>query len=163
MYERYGDSDSYTIQKVRIEVEIQIEGGQTMLGSFFGAPKQRVADILNDERGFLPFEASSGVLVMLKKSALLTITPLNQANRAPARREPYEILGVAKAASDEELKEAYHRVSRATHPDRLIAMGLPKEFVQLANERMALINDAYARIVKDRESRNATAPRAQVA
>jgi DnaJ like chaperone protein len=36
------------------------------------------------------------------------------------------------------------------HPDRAIARGLPQEFIDLATEKLASINDAYDRICRHR-------------
>ena len=67
--------------------------------------------------------------------------------------DPYAVLGVKRAASDEEVKAAYRRLIRENHPDMLVAKGMPQEFIQLANERMAAINAAYDQIEKLRGSR----------
>lgn len=161
------DSDSYTQPKVKIEVEIELQDGRILLGSVFGAPKQRLSDLLNDERQFVPFESSAGLVTVLRKSSILRATPVLQIAKVDAGKNPYKVLGVPETISDEALKEAYHQIGRETHPDRLFALGLPKEFVELANEKMARVNDAYRRIAQQRgwgtarESMAETAPHAE--
>jgi DnaJ like chaperone protein len=66
--------------------------------------------------------------------------------------DPYEILGVPRDISDGELKTKYRELVRAHHPDTLIAQGVPQEFVDTANEKLAVINDAYDRIEKERKA-----------
>jgi len=64
--------------------------------------------------------------------------------------DPYSVLGVPRDADDTAVKAAYRTLVQEHHPDRLIAQGLPQEFIALANERMAAINAAYTRIQKER-------------
>ncbi|MEE8445925.1 MAG: DnaJ domain-containing protein, partial [Alphaproteobacteria bacterium] len=68
----------------------------------------------------------------------------------PNEGDPYVILGVTRAASDDEIKAAYRKLIRENHPDTLVAQGLPQEFLDLANEKMATINAAYDRVEKER-------------
>jgi DnaJ like chaperone protein len=67
-------------------------------------------------------------------------------NLGPDASDPFEILGVARDTEDGEIKAAYRKLVRENHPDRLIAQGLPPEFIALANEKLATINTAYDRI-----------------
>jgi len=62
----------------------------------------------------------------------------------------YAILGVSSAASDSEIKTAYKKLVVEYHPDKLMAKGLPEDFIQMANEKMAKINNAYDQISKER-------------
>lgn len=64
--------------------------------------------------------------------------------------DPYLILGVEDDISDENLKRAFRRMAAANHPDRLIARGLPRELIGLANHKMAMINKAYSEIKEAR-------------
>lgn len=63
---------------------------------------------------------------------------------------PYEVLGLGPEASDSELKTHYRREVQETHPDRLMARGVPEEFVRIANDRLAALNDAWAKIRAER-------------
>lgn len=64
--------------------------------------------------------------------------------------EAYEIIGVDAKASDEEVKAAYRKLVRENHPDTLMAKGMPEEFIETANDKVAAINDAYDRIKRTR-------------
>lgn len=64
--------------------------------------------------------------------------------------DPYAIMGLAPDAPNALIKQTYRRLVRENHPDLLIAQGLPEEFVMVANGKIATINDAYARIAKQR-------------
>ena len=64
--------------------------------------------------------------------------------------DPYSVLGVKREMSNDALKKAYRKLVRENHPDRLTAQGMPEEFVQVANERLAAINAAWDRIGAER-------------
>lgn len=66
--------------------------------------------------------------------------------------DPYLILGVDEDISDADLKRAYRRMAAANHPDRLMARGLPEQMQKLANHKMALINNAYQLVLKERKA-----------
>jgi DnaJ like chaperone protein len=68
----------------------------------------------------------------------------------PEEADPYAILGVSPDISDDELKRAYRALVRENHPDKLFAQGLPQEFIDVANEKLKAINDAYERVAKRR-------------
>ncbi len=65
-------------------------------------------------------------------------------------RSPYDVLEVDPSISDAELKKRYRELVRENHPDRLMARGVPEEFVEIANNKIAAINQAYDEIAKER-------------
>ncbi len=64
--------------------------------------------------------------------------------------DPYRVLGIARTAADEAVRARYRQLVREHHPDVLVAQGLPQEFIDLANEKIAAINDAWDRVRKHR-------------
>lgn len=59
------------------------------------------------------------------------------------RNSPYAVLGLQPGADLSEVKRAWRRLVAEHHPDRLVARGLPADFIRIATERMAAINAAY--------------------
>lgn len=74
-----------------------------------------------------------------------------RARYAPGHCDPYEVLGVEHDDDDATIKARWRELVRETHPDRMIARGVPEEAVQLATRRLAEINEAYEEIRAERE------------
>ena len=64
--------------------------------------------------------------------------------------EFYKILGISPSADDAEVKAAHRKLLREYHPDALMSKGLPQDFLDVANEKMAAINHAYDMVKKER-------------
>ena len=63
---------------------------------------------------------------------------------------PYAVLGLPETAPFDEVKKRYRSLAAESHPDRLRARGVPEEFLTIANDRMAALNDAFSVIEKAR-------------
>ena len=146
---------SQKIAKVKLEVAVRLDDGEELNGFLFLAPQGRLSDMMNDERRFLPFETADGAFMMLKKDACRSVTPAADARPKYEGNNPYMILGLKDGAGLDEAKRAWHAACAANHPDRLAGTGLAKEYVEMATARMARINDAWRRILKQHESATA--------
>ena len=62
-----------------------------------------------------------------------------------AKRDYYEVLGVIKSASPDEIKKAYRKLAMQYHPDR-------NEGDQNAEERFKAVSEAYA-VLGDKKKR----------
>ncbi len=61
-------------------------------------------------------------------------------------RDPYEVLGVSRSATEDEIKKAYKALSRKYHPDANINNPHKEE----AEERFKEIQQAYQQVMKER-------------
>jgi len=150
----FDSSDKITKQKITVEVEL--EGGKTLVGHMFLKPQGRLTDMMNDERIFLPFETIDGKFFVVKKSACLSVAPIASEADVYVGNNPFQILDISEHASLAEIKQRYHALCAENHPDRYNSMGLPKEFIDLATHNMSRINDAWTRIQKQLAERDQT-------
>ncbi|MBO0763475.1 MAG: molecular chaperone DjiA [Hyphomicrobiaceae bacterium] len=63
---------------------------------------------------------------------------------------PYDVLKLSPHATDNEIRQQYHKLVSDNHPDKLIGRGVPPEFVNIATRKLAAINAAYDTIAKER-------------
>jgi len=75
---------------------------------------------------------------------------IREGHLGPEVGDPYAVLGITRSMDNAAIKTAYRKLVRETHPDRLMARGLPVEFIDLATRRLAAINAAYDRVSKER-------------
>jgi len=63
-----------------------------------------------------------------------------------AKPDPYSVLGVTSDMDMQEIRAAWRIMVRETHPDRMVARGVPEEAIKLAEKRMVDINRAWEEI-----------------
>jgi len=134
--------------KKKVLVELELDGGTIMNGYLFVGQTQRLSDLMNDDRTFLPFEDMDGAITIFTKAMARRVKPVEKAHTAAAGDgvDPYVMLGVPQDATEAQLREAYYRRVQETHPDKLSNLGLSADLIKFAHDRMARINEAYNRI-----------------
>lgn len=68
---------------------------------------------------------------------------------AKSKRDPYEILGLSKDATFNEIKKKYRELVKKYHPDILMGKGADEEIIQEGTKKLQEINEAY-KILKER-------------
>ncbi|MCR9157495.1 MAG: molecular chaperone DjiA [Rhodobacteraceae bacterium] len=63
-----------------------------------------------------------------------------------AEPDPYDVLGVEPGMSLGEIRATWRKLVRESHPDRMIARGVPEEAVKLSERRLIDINRAWEEI-----------------
>ncbi len=74
-----------------------------------------------------------------------------------AAPDPYEVLGVSPEDDLETIRKAWHREVVESHPDRMIARGVPEEALHLAEKRLIAVNAAWEEIRAARQPERAPA------
>ena len=65
-------------------------------------------------------------------------------------KDPYQVLGVPRSASDEEVKKAWRDLARKYHPDNYAGSAQAAGYEEIMKE----INEAYDAIQKERAAGN---------
>ena len=60
--------------------------------------------------------------------------------------DPYHVLGLTPDASLAQARAAWRDMVRDSHPDRMIARGVPAEMIKMAEKRLIAVNLAYDEI-----------------
>lgn len=63
-----------------------------------------------------------------------------------APRDPYDVLGIPPGTPIEEVRAAWKRAVKESHPDRMLARGVPVEAIKLAERRLIALNAAWEEI-----------------
>jgi DnaJ like chaperone protein len=63
-----------------------------------------------------------------------------------AAADPHDVLGVSPDMALSDIRKAWKEQVRDTHPDRLIARGVPQEAVRMAEKRLIALNKAWEEI-----------------
>ena len=138
------------------DVEFSLDDGSRILCKLALAQGERLSDVMNDARTFLPVETTHGQVVLLRKDTISKVVQLDQQANNAEVTDPYQLLGIPKHISTEELTRAYRSLCAENHPDKLHAIGVSPVFIEMANSRLARINDAYDRILALRQTQQTT-------
>ena len=60
--------------------------------------------------------------------------------------DPYDVLGVSREDDMETIRAAWRKAVRDSHPDRMIARGVPEEAIRIAERRLVAVNRAWEEI-----------------
>jgi len=122
------------IQRVKIEVDLTLSDERQFKGFVFISPQQRLVDLLNDTRAFIPFQLEDETVMIISKTQIGTMIPAQQdsdkereeqitkwqstfARASMESEEAYKILGLQPGATKEEIQKAKKRLLSGLHPD----------------------------------------------
>ena len=68
------------------------------------------------------------------------------------QKNPYLVLGINPDLEFNDIKKQWQRLVYESHPDHMIAQGLPQEAINLATSRLIAINDAWGKLAKPKQT-----------
>jgi len=144
------------INKDKIHVVVSIDGRPSVEGFLFVTPGDRIIDLLNDDREFLPLELLSGESVIVRKSEIQMVEPRSEhyMNEPIFTGTSREIFQIDEYTSRESLKRTYEDIIRQLHPKVIADAGLHPALVacaQMLKERLdTSYDEAEGELVRDK-------------
>jgi DnaJ-domain-containing protein 1 len=124
----------------------------TVTGTLRRPRQKTLTEYMNNDVQFIEIERRDGSRLNVAKHAIRSV----EQHEAPRvnqlaseidkfeKFEPHEVLGVARDASREGIREAYLKLQRLYHPDRYTGTELPSEVADYIGAMARRINIAYA-------------------
>ena len=116
----------------------------------------KLGDALNSPDMFLDVLTAGGEQQFVAKSAVKSVRSMQmpkadqldlEARQAGfADLDPHAVLHLGKDASADEIRQAYHRMARLYHPDRIASYDLPDEIKDYARAMLVRINLAFEQL-----------------
>lgn len=150
------DTSSKSGNASRALVALTLTDGSVINASVRLNLSNKVADTLNSADQFLDIVTPESEQMFIAKAGirqarLLDVPKANHLNlqrRSSDRTsfDPHAVLKVSKEAGPEEIRQAYHRMTKLYHPDRLATFELPPEVHDYVRAMQVRINLAYEQI-----------------
>ncbi len=141
-----------SVEQQSVAVDLTLDGGDTLSGRALVGMGRTLMGSLNGPDMFIEFEPWGGERVLISKSTIRSVKVVQAAKPESLKTrvasldgfDPHTILGVKASASLEEVKSAWHRLSKAYHPDRYASAELPTEVLDYLAAMARRVNAAYA-------------------
>ena len=140
----------------RIPVFLTLTDGAVLTVSVRLPLSNRLGDALNNGDTFLDALTPTGQQQFIAKTSIKTVRSANvpRAEQLDAEAggpgtpafDPYAVLKVGREAGPDEIKQAYHRMARLYHPDRIASFDLPEEVMAYVRTMLVRINLSFEQI-----------------
>ncbi|GHF20485.1 hypothetical protein GCM10017044_14190 [Kordiimonas sediminis] len=125
------NEEVFAVSKKQIAVEIALTTGVELKGFLFVREGERLQDLLNDDRSFLPLEETPDNVTIIQKSSIANARAVSGAITRAADipnygfgpdpmgpKEALRILGLDTGCGETQINDAFHRIMLSVHPDQ---------------------------------------------
>ncbi|MEN3973753.1 J domain-containing protein [Emcibacter sp. SYSU 3D8] len=134
------------VEKQRVLVVLQLTSGECLFGFFHAGHSERISDVLNDQRTFLPFEVVDGERMIHAKTSIMRVYEICNVTRHFHHPDPYVVLNVSRADSWETIQRAYRQQMVLCHPDRYAHRNPPEAALELLDRIASRLNEVMDQI-----------------
>ncbi len=120
-----------------VQIQLQAAIGAGSVGADKRQLLWRVAGAIGDSRA---------ELAQLEATVRSFASGGTQPTSVQCLQAAYRVLGVSPQASNGDVKTAYRRLMSQHHPDKLVARGLPKSMIGVAEQKTHEVRTAYEQI-----------------
>jgi DnaJ-domain-containing protein 1 len=129
------------VEKQRILVILQTNTGENLFGYIQATHNERVSDVMNDQRLFLPFEDVDGERGIFAKTSIVRVYEICNVTRHFEHPDPYVVLNISRGDSWETVQRAYRQQMMLCHPDRYVRRNPPQPVLELLDQMAARLNE----------------------
>ena len=138
-----------------VAVELALADGSVMTGRAAMPPGRQLHKLMDTTDAFLFVETFDGEGSFVPKADIKGLKLINPARPQPLRVvaidassfDPLKVLGLEKGATSDDIKSAYHRLTKLYHPDAYASVILPPEVTAYLDARCKQVNAAF-RVLK---------------
>jgi hypothetical protein len=147
------------VSAVTVAVEILLDDGSLVTGRAALPNARAVHKLMDGTEPFLYVEQFDGESGFIPKASIRSLKlvsptrpqPLNARVTDASAFDPFKVLGLSRDASFDDVRAAYHRLSKLYHPDVFASVALPPEVAAYLDARSKELNAAF-RLLKSREA-----------
>jgi DnaJ-domain-containing protein 1 len=148
MFERNPVDNTMT---ATVAVELSLDDGSVVTGRAAMPPGRLVHKLMDGAEAFLFVETFAGESCFVPKTSIKGLKLIATAKPQPLRVlgsdaasfDPWKALGLEKGAAFDDVKAAYHRLTKQYHPDAYAGVVLPPEVATYIDARCKQINAAF--------------------
>ena len=126
----FDEDKPHVVKKNQLDVTIQLTTGETFMGSVYLRKNERVIDLMNDERSFIPMAIDDDIIKVINKSAIAEISMTvefdddapefnvpDASNYQLTLKQALAIYGIKSGYTREELRDRHKKLISRLHPD----------------------------------------------
>lgn len=119
------------VKKEKLDVSVQLTTGENFTGTVYLSKYQRVIDLMNDERSFIPMTIDNDVVKVVNKAAVAEISVVmaheeesaaefnvpDASNYTLTLKQSLAIYGIKTGYTRQELSDRHKKLISRLHPD----------------------------------------------